>query len=90
MARGGYRPNSGRPKGTKKRPQLRDFLTDEQVQELISKAYEMANDGDSTMLKFILEQVHGKAAQTMDVTSLGESVSSVKVEVVDAAQSKGD
>jgi hypothetical protein len=63
MARGGRQPGAGRPKGATTKPRLSDYITEEQVNNLVLKAYEMAATGDSTMLKFILEQHFGKAVQ---------------------------
>lgn len=57
----------GRPKGSITRPQLRDALTQEQIDALVVKAHGMASLGDTTMLKFILEQVYGKAPQQLEV-----------------------
>jgi len=55
----------GRPKGATTRPQLRDQLTPQRITALVKKAEEMANNGDPTMLKFLLEQVYGKAVQPL-------------------------
>lgn len=63
----GARPGAGRPKGSYTRPQLRDALTHEQIDALVRKAHDMAEQGDTTMLKFILEQVYGKAPQQLEV-----------------------
>ena len=54
---------AGRPKGSTTRPQMRNFINDKKVKELVKKAEEMAKNGDSTMLKFVLEQIFGKAVQ---------------------------
>lgn len=62
---GGARPGAGRPKGSVTRPQLRDQLTPEQIASLLNKAVERANDGDSVLLKFLLEQIYGKAPQPL-------------------------
>lgn len=66
MAKGGRQPGAGRPKGSTTKPRLSDFLTKEEVGELVSKAYEMAKGGDTTMLKFVLEQHFGKAIQPVE------------------------
>lgn len=54
---------AGRPKGSTNNPKLRDQLTPKQVTVLVNKAIEKAEEGDSIMLKFILEQIYGKAVQ---------------------------
>ena len=54
---------AGRPKGSTNNPKLRDQLTPKQVTSLVNKAIEKAQEGDSIMLKFILEQIYGKALQ---------------------------
>ena len=53
----------GRPKGTTTRPIIRDFLSDEKVSELVAIAVARAEEGDSNLMKFLLEQVFGKAVQ---------------------------
>jgi hypothetical protein len=47
------------------RPQLRDMLTQDQIDALVEKGIEKADAGDSLMLKFMLEQVFGKAPQPL-------------------------
>jgi hypothetical protein len=65
MAKGGARPGAGRPAGSTTVPRLRDALTKEQVEALVQKALDKANDGDSLLLKFMLEQIFGKAPQPL-------------------------
>ena len=65
MARGGARPGAGRPQGSTTLPKLRDALSAEQIDTLVSKAVTKAEEGDSILLKFILEQVFGKAPQPL-------------------------
>lgn len=63
MARGGARPGAGKPKGTTNRPVLRNALTPQKITALLNKAVSLADSGDSVMLKFLLEQIYGKAVQ---------------------------
>jgi hypothetical protein len=65
MAKGGARPGAGRKKGSTTRPQLRDQLTQKQIDALVAKGLERAEAGDSIILKFLLEQVFGKAPQPL-------------------------
>jgi hypothetical protein len=65
MAHGGARPGAGRKPGVSSRPQLRDQLTDKQIEALVQKGIDKANDGDSILLKFMLEQIFGKAPQPL-------------------------
>lgn len=65
----------GRPVGTTTKPRLSDYLTESNVDLLVSKAIEMANGGNEAMLKFVLEHKFGRAAQQMDITSGGERIS---------------
>lgn len=65
MAKGGKREGAGRPKGAKSKLQLADFLSEKEIQELVSKAKELAKAGDKDMLKFMLEQKFGKARQNI-------------------------
>lgn len=55
----------GRPKGSKTKPQISDFVSREETQELINIAKEKAKSGDTVILKFLLEQVFGKAVQSL-------------------------
>lgn len=64
--------SKGRPKGTITKPKLADHLTDEQISNLVKKAYSMAELGNETMLRFILEQKFGKAIQPTDMNIVGD------------------
>jgi DUF1009 family protein len=58
--KGSARRGAGRKPGVTNRPQLRDLLTQEQIDKLVIKAIEKADAGDSLMLKFMLEQIFGR------------------------------
>jgi hypothetical protein len=77
MAKGGARPGAGRKKGSTTRPQLRDILTKEQIDALVAKGLEKAEAGDSLILKFLLEQVFGKAPQGIDLTSDNKPIAAI-------------
>jgi hypothetical protein len=64
---GGARPGAGRKPGVSNRPQLRDYYTPEERDEVINrmKARALVDDG---MLKFVGEQLFGKAAQQLEVS----------------------
>ena len=64
---GGARPGAGRKPSVTNRPQLRDMPTQERIDNLVIKATEKADAGDSLMLKFMLEQIFGKAPQPLTV-----------------------
>lgn len=69
---------AGRPFGSKTKPQLRNYLGKDRIEKLTEKAYKVAmEDGDALMLKFLLEQVYGKAPQSMDITSGGEKITPI-------------
>ena len=53
----------GRPKGATTRPQLRDHMSLKEIKELVATAKKKAKQGDTNLLKFLLEQVFGKAVQ---------------------------
>lgn len=69
--RGGKRQGAGRPKGSTTKPRISDHISDEDVRELITTAKEKAKDGDVRMLTFILEQIFGKAPQSIDANVSG-------------------
>lgn len=64
----GHKKIGGKQKGTIQKPRISDYLTKSQVDTLVLKAYEMAENGNETMLKFVLEQNFGKAPQAMEVS----------------------
>jgi hypothetical protein len=64
MAKGGKRPGAGRKKGVTNRPQIRSYFTDKEIGDLVVQLKERAKT-DSTILKFLGEQVFGKAPQPL-------------------------
>ena len=64
MAKGGARPGAGRPAGSYTRPQIRDYFTKEEIEQLVETLKERATT-DSIILKFLGEQVFGKAPQPL-------------------------
>jgi hypothetical protein len=74
MAKGGKQPGAGRPKGSISKPRFSDYITEEEVKKLVTKAIEMATAGDSNMLRFCLEQHMGKAIQPVDSEVRGEVI----------------
>ena len=66
---GGARPGGGRPKGSSSKLKIADFFTPEDITRLVIEAKMLAfGDGetkpDKDMIKFIAEQIFGKAKQT--------------------------
>ncbi len=70
--KGGPQPGAGRPKGSTTKPRLSDFLDRDQVSNLVAKAYQLAEQGNETMLKFVLEHHFGKAMQPVEGDIRGE------------------
>jgi hypothetical protein len=54
----------GRPKGSTTRPQIRDYFAEKEIAALVSELKERAKT-DSMILKFLAEQVFGKAPQPL-------------------------
>jgi len=63
MGRGGARKGSGRPKGATSRPQIRDYVSEQEVRELVATCKNEAKKGRPELLKFLLEQIFGRAVQ---------------------------
>lgn len=59
---------AGRPAGSSNKPKLALHLGQENIDKLVEKAKEIALAGDAIMLKFLLEQVYGKAIQAIEGT----------------------
>lgn len=70
--KGGARPGAGRPKGSTHKPSLKDYISTEQVEDIIEVARKKSEEGDTTMMKFILDHVFGKAVQPNDVKVQGD------------------
>lgn len=79
MAKGGARPGAGRPKGTYNKPQLRDYISEDEVNKLVEKAKEQAADKPE-LLKFILDHVFGKARQNIGLDG-GEDGQPLSIEI---------
>lgn len=86
MAKGGARPGAGRPAGSTTRPQLRNYFTDDDIAQLVADLKERART-DSTILKFLGEQVFGKAPQPLT----GEGgIGPVQVQISEAVAKKNN
>lgn len=64
----------GRPKGSTTKPKISDYITDEEVQSIIATAKAKALEGDTKLLTFILEQIFGKAPQSIEANMQGSLV----------------
>lgn len=73
MAKAGKQPGAGRPKGSITRPQLRDYFTEEERLQMVEMIKTHMVD-DMQLLRWAGEQIFGKAPQTVDITTLGESL----------------
>lgn len=69
MAKGGKMPGAGRPKGSTTLPKIRDHISEKEIKELVAKAKTLAQSGDTNLLKFLLEQIYGKAPQSIELPS---------------------
>lgn len=83
MAKGGARPGAGRKPGVSKvtliKRQIQDHFSDDEVMQLIKDAKKMARKKPEIM-KFLLEQIFGKAPQRMELTGEdGEPIAHVVI-----------
>lgn len=76
MARGGRRTGAGRPVGSTTRPQIRDSFTEEEIKKLVQDAKVKAAE-DPNMLRFLLEQIFGKAPQAMELSNPDGSLKTI-------------
>jgi hypothetical protein len=71
MARGGPRPNSGRKPGVSKatllKRRIQDYFNEDEVAKLVELAKRQARTRPELM-KFLLEQIFGKAPQRVEMT----------------------
>lgn len=64
MPSGGKRPGAGRPVGSTNKYKIIDFFSDEEVYKLVQSAKRKAKK-DPILMKFLLEQIFGKAKQPL-------------------------
>lgn len=76
---GGRREGAGRPKGSNTKPRFTDFVATEQIEELVKKAIEMAERGDSAMMRHILDHCLGRPTQPTDITTGGEKLNVIQM-----------
>lgn len=50
--------------------------------KILDKAYEKALDGDGKLLEWFLNKTYGRPAYETDVTSKGEKIESISVEII--------
>ena len=78
MAKGGRQPGAGRPKGSTNVPQFRDFITDKDIENWLEILRDQVVQ-DNKLLMWALDHVYGKAPQSMDVTTGGQTLQPVLV-----------
>lgn len=67
-AHGGKRNGSGRPKGSRNKLNILDFVSGEDIEKIVNKAVALAKtDNGSKERIFIIEQIYGKARQSVDM-----------------------
>lgn len=59
----------GRPKGSTSRPQLRDYMTAEEIKKFLKDLLKSA-ETDPTLKKFVAEQILGKAPQAVELSGV--------------------
>lgn len=64
---GGKRKGAGRPKGAVNKFKLKERFTEKEINELVNDAKIQAKK-DPNMLKFLLEQIFGKARQSVGIS----------------------
>jgi len=74
---------SGNPNGRPKKFTIKDYITEEDVKSLVIKAKELAEQGKTDIVKFLLEQAFGKAPQSIDHTTGGEKLKNYYDELTD-------
>jgi hypothetical protein len=75
---GGARPGAGRPKGSTTRPQIRDYFSEAEIAQLVADLKGRSKT-DGTILKFLVEQVFGKAPQPL----IGEGGGPIRIKGVE-------
>ena len=58
---------AGRQKGSTTKPQIKDYFTKQEIVDLVNSAKDKAEQGDQNLMKFLLEQIFGKAPQSLEI-----------------------
>jgi hypothetical protein len=70
---------SGNPKGRPIKFTLKDYITEKEVKQLVNLAKQQAYKKPE-ILRFILEQIFGKAKQSLDVASRADQINPMSYE----------
>lgn len=87
---GGARPGAGRKPGSVTKLKIRDYVSQDQVDELVELLIKKVKEGDPVLMKFLVEQLFGKAAQSLDLTSGEEKLGVMLVEIIGKQKKDGD
>ena len=55
-----------RPVGSTTRPQIRSYISKKEIEDITKMAVKKAQEGDTIMVKFMMEQIYGKAPQPQE------------------------
>ena len=82
----------GRPKGSTTKPQFREYMTPEQMVDIVNMMYKDALDGKTDAAKWLGDQFFGKATQTqIQEDEEGNKVAPVLVKfITDAGDRNSD
>ena len=58
----------GRPKGSTTRPQIMDYINEDDIKLLVSQIISKVKEGDSKILSWLGDQAFGRALQTTELT----------------------
>ena len=61
LQHGGVRAGSGRKPGSSNKPKITDSMSKEDIELIVGKALEKAQEGDVNMMRFLLEQYWGNS-----------------------------
>ena len=81
--RGGRREGAGRKPGSSNRPRLSSQLSLKEKELLVTTALARALQGNDLLLKFMLEQIYGKAPQNVEADVRGELLLTISKEIAD-------
>ena len=70
----------GRPIGATTKPQIKDYISVEEMIKLVGVMIKKAKEGDAVMLKFLGEQIFGKAEQNLNLGNANGEAFKVIVE----------
>lgn len=79
----------GRPVGSGNKPNIGNYVSMKEIEQLLQKAKELAEKGDSRMISYLLDHIFGKARQNIGLDG-GEDGKALIIQLSEVIAKKND